>query len=122
MSVVEPIMRRASKVIGSEVKNQNGESVGKIEDVMLDFDSGRIGYVVLSFGGTLGFGDKLFAVPWASLSYDEQGKNFTMLAHIDRLKNAPGFDKNNWPEMPNGTWVRDVYLHYEQEPYWTVTP
>lgn len=121
MNTVEPIMRRASKIIGSEVKNHEGESIGKIEDVMLDLTAGRIGYVVLSFGGVLGFGDKLFAVPWASLSFDEAGKHFTMLAHIDRLKNAPGFDKNDWPETPNGQWVNDVYHHYEQEPYW-VTP
>ena len=114
-------MLAAKTLVGTEVVNKQGEKLGKVEDIMIDLGTGRIGYVVLSFGGVLGMGDKLFAVPWASLLVDQDNKKLVMEANKELLKNAPGFDKHNWPQMPNGMWVRDVYRFYDQEPYWENT-
>lgn len=115
-------MLSAKSLIGTEVVNLQNEKLGKLEELMIDLSTGRIGYAVLSFGGVLGFGDKLFAVPWASLTVDEKNEKLVMDAHKDLLAKAPGFDKNNWPQTPNGLWVREVYQYYGQEPYWSQVP
>lgn len=115
-------MLSAKSLIGTEVVNLHGEKLGRLEELMIDLASGRIGYAVLSFGGILGLGDKLFAVPWGSLTVDEKDEKLVMDADRERLKKAPGFDKNHWPQTPNGLWVREVYRYYHQEPYWPVVP
>lgn len=121
-SNTEPMALSATSLIGDRVVNLQGEDIGKIEEIMIDINTGRVAYAVLSFGGILGIGNKLFAVPWASLTVDLENKRFVMDAHKDLLERAPGFDKDNWPQTPNGQWYHDVYRFYEQEPYWTVTP
>jgi len=76
----------ASTLTSDEVRNQSGEDLGKIEEIMLDVPSGRIAYAVLSFGGFLGIGDKLFAVPWQALQLNEDDKCFILNVSKDRLK------------------------------------
>ena len=104
----EPEALSASKMIGSRVVNHDGEDVGKIQDVMIDPDSGRVTYAILSFGGFLGMGDKLFAIPWPSLRRDVDGRQFLLHVHKDRLRNAPGFARNDWPPMGDTYWGTDV--------------
>jgi len=79
---------------------------------MIEMSSGRIGYAVLSYGGFLGMGDRLFAVPWQALRLDTQNKRFTLNASKDQLKNAPGFDKDHWPAMADTSWASDVHKFY----------
>jgi hypothetical protein len=67
---------------------------------------------VLSFGGFLGMGDRLFAVPWQALKLDTANKRFTLNASKEQLKNAPGFDKDHWPSMADTTWASDVHNFY----------
>ena len=114
----QPLALSASTLIGDKVFNYQDEDIGKVEEIMIDIHTGRVAYVVISFGGLLGIGNKLFAVPWAALRVDTDRKCFVMDADKERLQNAPGFDKNNWPETPNGQWYHDVYQYYKQDPYW----
>src|SRR5512135_141884 len=86
----------ASTLTGDSVVNAKGEDLGSIEDIMIHIDSGRIAYAVLSFGGFLGMGDKLFAIPWEALTLDEDNHQFILDIDKDKLENAPGFDKDNW--------------------------
>jgi hypothetical protein len=74
--------------------------------------SGKVAYAVLSFGGLLGMGDKLFAVPWAALVLDTTNKRFTLEVPKDALKDAPGFDKAHWPSMSDRTWASGVHKFY----------
>ncbi len=108
----------ASTINGTDVVNSNGEDLGKIEDIMIDFNEGRIAYVVLSFGGFLGIGDKLFAVPMEAMTLDTENEQVIFDVDKDRLKNAPGFNKDNWPLTPNQEWVDSVYSYYNINPYW----
>jgi sporulation protein YlmC with PRC-barrel domain len=62
-SINTPLMLSTSSLSGDNVVSPEGESLGEIKDFMVDMDEGRIAYAVLSFGGILGFGDKLFAIP-----------------------------------------------------------
>src|SRR5512146_2098640 len=89
----------AGTLTGDHVRNSAGEDLGKIEEIMIDVPTGRVAYAVLSFGGFLGLGDKLFAIPWDPLSLDETTHKFLLNVPKSRLENAPGFDKNNWPDM-----------------------
>jgi hypothetical protein len=71
-----------------------------------------VAYVVLSFGGFLGMGDKLFAVPPSALTVDRTEKCLVLNVDKERLKNAPGFDKNDWPDMAETTWTRRINEFY----------
>lgn len=90
---------KASEVTGVNVKNQDGENLGKINEVVLDKALGRVSYLVLDFGGVLGFGNKFFAIPWKLFSYNEEEDCFILNLTKDQLKDAPGFDKDKWPNF-----------------------
>lgn len=110
----------ASTMIGDDVTNPAGEDLGNIEEIMLDVNSGRIAYAVLSFGGILGLGDKLFAIPWGALALDPEEHAFILDMSKETLENAPGFDKDDWPETLDGddAWLVEVYDYYGHTPYW----
>ena len=114
----QPAVLSATTVIGDKVVNPQGESLGKIEEVMLDVHDDRIAYAVMSFGGFLGLGDKLFAVPWAALKLDAENHQFILDESKERLQNAPGFDKNNWPDMADRRFATQMYDYYATPKYW----
>jgi sporulation protein YlmC with PRC-barrel domain len=103
---------RQSQLVDRKVRNLENESVGKIEDLMIDANDGRIVYAVLSFGGFLGMGNKLFAVPWPSLTFDTVRDEFVLNVDKDKLKSAPGFDKTDWPNMSEPRWRNEIHRHY----------
>lgn len=92
---------RASKIIGANVKNPKGDNLGGIKDLVLDPVSGHVVYAVVSFGGVLGLGNKLFAVPWSVLHWTSNKEYYVLDLDKDTLKNAPGFDKKHWPDSSN---------------------
>src|SRR6266705_1827933 len=113
---------KGSKFIGADVENPQGQNLGDIKDIVIDRGSGRIAYAVVSFGGFLGMGEKLFAVPWGAFSQPKADKDtFVLAVDKERLKNAPGFDSNNWPQMASREWVTSLYSYYNVPPYWTAT-
>lgn len=107
-----PALMGADTLLGNDVYNRDDDSLGDIKEFMIDMASGRIAYAVLSFGGLLGMGDKLFAVPWAALKLDTENKRFTLDVPKDALKDAPGFDKARWPSMADKTWASGVHKFY----------
>jgi len=108
----------AGTVTGNDVRNPQGKDLGKIEEIMLDSAQGRVAYAVLSFGGFLGMGDKLFAIPWESLTLDTDEKCFILDVDKEVLEAAPGFDKDNWPNFADSSWGRGIHDHYGATPYW----
>jgi sporulation protein YlmC with PRC-barrel domain len=112
------IVLSATTIIGDSVKNSAGEDLGKLEDIMLDMSDGRISYGVITFGGFLGMGNKLFAIPWSALVLNTEEKCFYLNIDKEQLENAPGFDKDHWPNMADHEWGRTVYDHYGVAPYW----
>ena len=97
---------------GDKVVNRQGEDLGKIDDFMLDTVNGCVSYAVLSFGSVLGMGGKLFAVPYQALSLDEANHQFILDISKERLEQAPGFDKNDWPDMASDEFRDTVYGYY----------
>ena len=113
-----PTVMAADALTGDKVVNFQKEDLGKIEHLMIDLESGRIAYAVLSFGGFLGMGDKLFAIPWSSLKVDTVERRFVLNVDKELLKAAPGFDKEHWPDMADRAWGAKVYTYYGAKPYW----
>ncbi len=94
--------------MGDKVENAEGESMGEVEDIMIDLNSGKIDYVIIEFGGFLGMGVKYFAIPFKMLTVNPENKSFTFNQKRELLENAPGFDLDHWP---------DTNFHRE-ESYW----
>ena len=102
----------ATTLIGDPVVNRNGENLGKIEDLMIDHERSRVSYAVLSFGGFLGMGNKLFAVPLQAMRLSREDKRFVLDVDKERLKNAPGFDKDQWPDFADPAYNTKLYSYY----------
>lgn len=107
-----PAFMSATSLIGDDVYNLQDENLGDVKELMLDMLTGKVAYAVLSFGGFLGMGEKLFAVPWAALKLDTENKRFTLDVNKERLEGAPGFDANNWPDMANPEWANGIHSYY----------
>jgi len=111
-------LQKGSKIIGSEVKNLQGGILGKIADLVLKPEDNRVAYAVLALGGFLGLGEKFFAVPLSAFKPGAAADTFILDTDKERLKDAPGFDKNSWPLMVNRQWIVTVYTFYRQPVYW----
>ncbi len=111
-----PELMGADTLSGNDVYNQKGEDLGDIKEIMLDMRSGKVSYAVLSFGGFLGMGEKLFAVPWGALTLDTENKRFVLNVDKERLKNAPGFDQEKWPNMADQAWSNEIHTYYGTKP------
>jgi sporulation protein YlmC with PRC-barrel domain len=110
----------AGKLSGAQVRNAVGEDLGRLEEVMFDIESGQALYGIISFGGFLGFGNKLFAVPWRALAYNERTGEFLLKTDRRRMEQAPGFDPDHWPDMANPDWdarVQEFYTPEEERRY-----
>ena len=108
----------ATTLAGDSVRNAAGEDLGKVKEIMIDIPTGRIAYAVLSFGGMLNMGNKLFAVPWSVLTLDEDEKQFILNVDKEQLKQAPGFDKDHWPDMADTSWRNQIFNYYGIQASW----
>lgn len=106
----------ASTINGTNVKNLKNENIGEIQDLMINLETGHVEYAVLSFGGFLGIGDKYFAVPVEALKFSKRNSEITLDVDKERLENAPGFDKDNWPMEASPEFIQSVYDHYGYKP------
>jgi len=111
-----PALMGADTLIGDSVVNGADEDLGDIKEIMLDMQTGQVAYAVLSFGGFMGMGDKLFAVPWQALHLDTINKRFVLDIDKQRLQNAPGFDKDAWPDMADAQWAQHIHSFYGTDP------
>jgi sporulation protein YlmC with PRC-barrel domain len=105
-------VHRASNVIGMDVGNAQGEDLGDITDLVLDFDKGQIAYVVIGSGGVLGVGDTLHAVPWRSLKLNDKMDKFVINVDKNQWKDAPGFNKDEWPAVVDKAFRQRVDSYY----------
>lgn len=116
-----PRLMGADTLIGEDVYNHKDEDLGDIKEIMLDMNTGSVAYAVLSFGGFLGIADKLFAVPWKALKLDTENKRFILNVDKERLEAAPGFDKDDWPDMADPTWQNTINSYYGTKSYTDTT-
>jgi sporulation protein YlmC with PRC-barrel domain len=105
---------KASTIIGSNVFNPKGESLGEITEIVIDPQVGRVAYVVVTFGGFLGMGEKLFAIPFTAFKFNVAESTYVLDLAPERLKEAPGFDREHWPALSDEQWHRDVSSFYDR--------
>src|SRR5690606_4099202 len=111
--IMTPRLLSCSSICDSEIRNSEGESIGEIKDLMINWKDGSVSYAVLSFGGLLGMGDKLFAVPLEAFDFGTgDPDNVILNVSKESLENAPGFDKDNWPQHHDQQFLDSVYSHY----------
>jgi sporulation protein YlmC with PRC-barrel domain len=108
---------KASDLIGMTVKNYQGEKLGKVENLAVDLECGRIVQVILSTGGFIGIGDTLTAVPPCALNHDATAKVLQLDASLAKFKAAPRFDPAKWDEGTQSNRVTEVYAYYGAQPY-----
>ena len=108
----------ASTLTHDRVVNLAGEDIGRVEELMVDVITGRVAYAVLSFGGILGFGAKLFAMPWSALTVDEPKQRFIANVTREALDKMPGFDRDHWPDLSDLDYANGVYRQWGVTPYW----
>jgi sporulation protein YlmC with PRC-barrel domain len=109
----------ASTLKHDKVVNLAGQELGAVEELMIDVTTGRVAYVVLAYGGFLGVGTKLFAIPWSVITVDEAKRRFVINVNRDSLENMPGFDKDHWPDLGDLDYATGVYRQWGATPYWT---
>lgn len=120
----EPIMShtvslvKASDLIGSEVEDSAGEDVGKLDNLIVDLESGRIIAAVVGSGGLLGVGETLHALPPRQLTFDAEEEKFTARLTKEQFTSAPPFSEENRRDLDNPQWARDVYGHYQEPMFW----
>ena len=102
-SSIEGMAHRASQIQGTKVINGDEKEIGSVKDIAIDLRAGQVKYAALSYGGVLGFGGKLFAVPWDAFEHrhDSGTDQHKLILNIDEatLREAPGFDQSNWPDF-----------------------
>lgn len=108
----------STTMIGDKVRNNEGDELGTVEEIVVDLDEGEVAYVVLAAGGFLGMGEKFFALPWDAVTVDTDAHEFLVPIAKETLENAPGFDKDNWPDFADREYSALIYRHYGFEPRW----
>ena len=109
----------ASKIIGETVVNRQSENVGKIHELVIDAGKNRVVYAVLSFGGFMGMGNKLFAMPWEAFEFSATENKLILNVDKEKLKTAPGFEKGDkWPDFKDTLWGESIYNYYNFVPPW----
>src|SRR5436190_834269 len=114
---------RASKIKGMDVRNDANENLGSVDELVIDVTKGQVKYVALSYGSWFTGGNKLFAVPLSSLTLNHANDKTFFLIHVSQeaLKNAPGFDKNNWPNTADANWAQSIDTYYQRTATRTTT-
>lgn len=101
----------ATSLIGNEVENLQGETIGEVHDLMINVHSGEVDYAIIEHGGFLGLGQKLFAVPFKQLELDTVKEVYILDKSLEFFEKAPGFDRDHWPET-------NSHLYEETNTYW----
>ncbi len=115
---------RVSKLIGYNIQNSQGESVGEIKDIVVDPQNGKIKYAAVTYGGFLGVGNKMFAVPFEAFKVqidpDEVGDDdiddddYVLILNVtqQQLEGEKGFDEDHWPNMADRQWAANLDKRY----------
>ncbi len=104
----------AKSLMSDKVLDVAGETVGRVEEFMVDLADGCIKYAVLSSGGFMGVGDRLFAVPWQAIKVDTCDKRLVINMTKEKLDKAPSFEKDYWPDMGKADFRSELLSYYGQ--------
>jgi sporulation protein YlmC with PRC-barrel domain len=118
----DAVLLRSKSLFEYRVKSPQGEDLGKIEEVMIDMELGRVGYAVLSFGGLWGLGSKWVPVPWDAVTLQPDEKVVLLKIEKEKIEKAPNFEAATLPELANRQWGAVIHTYYGYPPYWEKRP
>jgi sporulation protein YlmC with PRC-barrel domain len=121
-SMQDAVLLRSKTLFEYRVKSPHGEDLGKIEEVMIDMEIGRVAYAVLSFGGLLGLGSKWVPVPWDAVALRPDEKVLLLKIEKEKIEKAPNFEAATLPELANRQWGAVIHTYYGYPPYWEKRP
>jgi sporulation protein YlmC with PRC-barrel domain len=109
---------RASKVLDASLRNPRDESLGKVEDLLLDRDD-RAAFAIIGHGGVLGIGESYIAVPWSKLRLSQKPESTSLTAVIDttrdQLEKAPLVKGSTYETMLAPGFTEQVYRFFNAE-------
>jgi hypothetical protein len=108
---------KVSRMIGMPVVNREGY-LGYLKEVIIDPHTGKVQHALVSFGGFLGIGGKLFAVLFHSLTYDAEQNAYELDIPRAQLRETPSIDAENWPSISEEKRDRDAHQYYGRSPSW----
>lgn len=111
-----PQLISSNRVQGTEVYGPGGEHVGEIDRLMIERNSGRIAYAVMSFGGFLGMGKDFYPIPWNSLKYDTQLDGYRTDITREMVEGAPRQASGEDFDLDDDEWHSRVHEHYRTRP------
>src|SRR5688572_2222995 len=108
---------RASQLIGMNIENPNGDSLGEVNDLVIDGKSGKVRYAAVTYGGFLGVGDKMFAVPFEAFEVRRQAgdrDDYVLSLNVTQkqLEGAQGFDQEHWPNFADRNFTSELDRRY----------
>lgn len=108
----------ASTILDEDIEDRRDEAIGELEDLMIDMNTGGIGYAVISEEGP---SDTYHAVPWTVFNTRETDDRTLLVLDMSPrdIESSPGFDRDNWPDMASSRWARDIHEFYGVQPSWT---
>lgn len=111
---------RVSQLTGMNIQNPQGESVGEINDLVLDASTGKVHYAAVTYGGFLGIGNKMFAVPFEAFKVQHKANDSDETVLVldvtpEQLEGSVGFDENNWPDFADKEYTAEIYKRYKIE-------
>ncbi len=107
----------AATLEGDKVVNLQNQLLGTVQDITVDVRTGQIAHVLMANGGMFGVPDRLFVVPWPSLTLDPVRKCFVMDMSLDKLAQAPSLDQGQWPQQgADPQWVEDLHSYFGAPP------
>jgi sporulation protein YlmC with PRC-barrel domain len=111
--------QKSSDLIGKDIRNDQNEKLGDLQDMAIDPDSGWALFGIIKTGGVRGIGDKYVPLPWSELRLGADAKEFVANITTDRLKNAPQFSGSNWPDLASASYRDQIYSYYGVRAPWT---
>lgn len=108
---------RASKLIGMNIENPQGQSLGEINDLVINTSTGEVRYAAVTYGGFLGVGNKMFAVPFEAFNIKQKADSQEPVLMLNvtqkHLEGATGFDKDHWPNFADDSYLADLNKRYD---------
>jgi sporulation protein YlmC with PRC-barrel domain len=105
---------KSSDLLGAEIRNANGETIGSVEDMIIDRGTGAIEYIVLSNGGFLGIADKQVAVQYGSFGFDHAESRFRLDVTQEMIDQSSEFKPERWVELEYETWDEQIGEMYNE--------
>lgn len=110
-------LEKASTVLGREIKDAQSQKIGKVKDLAVDLQNGRIVAVIVATGGTLGVDERYMAVPPAQFTCDRNDRVLVLSGEETHFKNGPTFKMAEWDEAVQPKNILNTYNYYGVKPY-----